>query len=225
MLNKIIAAGDNRRSRLHTEDDVFIGWKSALVEVPITAVQKMRNAIVGSRPIVPWWPLPAIREVNARLRPDMRAIEFGSGSSSIWIARRVGYLVCREHDRNWAEVTRRRLASCEVTNCEVQHCADTDYYRIESDQRFDFAVIDGEFRWKCIEAVWPHMNSGGIIYFDNSDSDKDAGSYNKFGVIGDRLAQKYIFDLEKDNKIKLQEFHGMINGEIFAGSGILITVL
>jgi precorrin-6B methylase 2 len=223
MLKKIISAGDDRRSRFHTEDNIFIGWSSVFSETPIVAAQKIRSRLSGRRPVAPWWPLPAIREVEKRLNTSMRAIEFGSGSSSIWIAKRVGSLICREHHEEWANETRQRLKSEGLDNCEVQHRSDQSYYCLEPDDRFDFAVIDGEYRWKCLETLSGRMNQGGMIYFDNSDSDKDAKHYSQFGLTGTHQAQAVVQDLEKSGKAHVENLHGMIHGEIFAGSGMLIT--
>lgn len=223
MLKKIISAGDDRRSRFHTEDNIFIGWPSVCCETPIVAAQKIRAGITGRRPVAPWWPLPAIREVEKRLNPSMRAIEFGSGSSSIWIAKRVGSLICREHNEEWAIITRKRLGSERVENCEVQHRSDHSYFFLEPGYNFDFAVVDGEFRWKCLHALSGRMNPGGMIYFDNSDSDKDAKHYDQFGLTGTHQAQRLVQNLEKSGKVLVENLHGMIHGELFAGSGMLIT--
>jgi precorrin-6B methylase 2 len=223
MLKKIISAGDNRRSRFHTEDNIFIGWSRVFSETPIVAAQKIGSRITGRRPVAPWWPLPAITEVEKRLNPSMRAIEFGSGSSSIWIAKRVASLICREHHEKWAHITQQFLKSEKIDNCEVQHRSNHSYYSLEPDDSFDFAVVDGEYRWKCLEALSGRMRQGGMIYFDNSDSDKDAKHYSQFGLTGMHLAQEIVHNLEKSGKVHVQNLHGMIHGEIFAGSGMLIT--
>lgn len=223
ILRKLISGGDNRHSRFHTEDNIFIGWPSVLSEAPVAAAQKIRGKITGSRPLVPWWPLSAIEEVAKRLKPDMTSIEFGSGSSSIWISRRVGSLVCREHDEAWAEITRQRLVAEGVKNCQVQHRTGAEYYYLETGDRFDFAVVDGEYRWKCIENLADRMRRGGIIYFDNSDSDKDCKHYRDFGLTGMRHAQALVRELEQVRGVRVELFHGIIHGELFAGSGMLLT--
>jgi hypothetical protein len=222
VIKKIVSADDDRISRFHTEDDLFIGWKSVFYETPVVTAQKIMNGIKRSRPEIPWWPLKAIQAVEKRLAPNMRAIEFGSGSSSLWIARRVRTLVCREHDGNWAEITQKRLVNASITNCDVQHRHGEAYYSLEQEDKFDFAVVDGEYRWKCIEALSKKMNPGGLIYFDNSDSDKDKKHYSEFGIDKFYQAQKIINELEINNKVSVIRINGMINGELFSGSGTLI---
>jgi precorrin-6B methylase 2 len=223
MLKKILKAGDDRRSRFHTEDNVFIGWQSVLSQTPVVTVQKIRSKVTGSRPNAPWWPLPVIKEVDKRLTSRTRAIEFGSGSSSIWIAKRVASLICREHSEYWASITRKRIDAEGLKNCEVESFSGKAYYTLDPYDKFDFAVVDGEYRWKCLEALADKINQGGFIYFDNSDSDKDAHHYDEFGVIEIRKAQAVAQEVARSKNARLEEIHGMIHGEIYAGSGTLIT--
>jgi precorrin-6B methylase 2 len=203
---------------------VFVGWGSAFSQVPKVAGQKVRNAILGSRPVVPWWPLNAIDAVERVVRKDMKAIEFGSGSSTIWLAQRVKSIVACEHNKTWVDVTNKRIANLGISNAEVRHKEGHDYFQIDDNERFDFAVVDGEYRWKCLEALSDKMIPGGYIYFDNSDSDKDEKHYQEFNLKGKRLAQAIALELCSSNDhISAEHFHGMINGELFAGSGMLIS--
>lgn len=190
--------------------------------MPIVAAQRASIFISGMRPPQPWWPLPAIKKVEAKLNPGMTAIEFGSGSSTIWLGKRVRSVLAREHNAEWARTTRDRLREAGLENCDVQHRTGHSYFKIEPDLRFDFAVIDGEFRWKCLEALADKMNPGGLIYFDNSDSDKDAKHYSEFGLNGGYYAQAIVSSLSRRDDVKIEEVTGMINGELFAGSGLLI---
>ena len=44
----------------------------------------------------PWWAIPAIDHIEKLLNKDMRAFEYGSGSSSIWFSKRVGEVISQE---------------------------------------------------------------------------------------------------------------------------------
>ncbi len=223
IFQKLISGGDGRRSRFHTADDMFIGLGDVVTQTPLVLGQKLRNRLAGRRPETPWWPLPAIEAVEKKLSRDMTAIEFGSGSSTLWIARRVRSLIAREHDAHWAEITRKRLEAGGLSNCEIQHRTGGNYYALDRDQRFDFAVVDGQFRWKCLETLSERMEPGGLIYFDNSDSDKDAHHYSAYGLEGSHHAQAVVRDLEHSHTVRVEIVHGMINGELFAGSAMLIS--
>lgn len=58
---------------------------------------------------LPWWAFGAIDHVDAILRRrgrDMVAFEYGSGASTVWLARRCRAVYSVEHESEWAERTR-----------------------------------------------------------------------------------------------------------------------
>ena len=57
---------------------------------------------------VPWWTFTASDEVQRflRQRPDARVFEWGSGASTVWLAKRATSVVSVEHDASWAEAVR-----------------------------------------------------------------------------------------------------------------------
>jgi protein-L-isoaspartate O-methyltransferase len=221
-LHKVVTGGDHRLTRFHTEDNKFIGLKSLLKEVPVVILQKSLNSLRGQRPVRPWWPLEAISAVNSELNKEMSVLEFGSGSSTLWLALRVKNVVSREHNEEWADITRARALEVNLKNCEVQHRVGDQYYHLNDFDSYDVAIVDGEYRWKCLESLANKIRAGGFIYFDNSDSDKDAHHYAEFGLEVPHQAQLLIEELKKQRKVRIKEIHGMIDGELFAGSGILI---
>src|SRR5437762_2857857 len=60
------------------------------------------------RPL-PWLTYPAIEFLAARVRPEMRVFEYGSGQSTLWWAARVRQVISCEHDPAWAERLRDQL--------------------------------------------------------------------------------------------------------------------
>ncbi len=66
---------------------------------------------------VPWLALAAIEWLESHLDPTMRVFEWGSGGSTLFLARRVGSLVTVEHDSNWYGSVSERLKSAEIANC------------------------------------------------------------------------------------------------------------
>ncbi|HEY0953010.1 MAG TPA: hypothetical protein VGD85_22645, partial [Nocardioides sp.] len=60
---------------------------------------------------VPWWTFAAADAVEdfLRARPGARVLEWGSGASTVWLARRAGSVVTVEHDPAWAARTARGL--------------------------------------------------------------------------------------------------------------------
>ncbi len=106
-----------------------------------------------------------------------------------------------------------------LTNAEVLHRTGERYYDIpNSAGPFEFAVVDGSWRWKCVEALIPRMAQGGVIYLDNADSDKDMMHYSV--STQSRLAQQIMQEYaNKTPNARLEKVSSFIHGELYAGSG------
>lgn len=65
----------------------------------------------------PWIPFRARAWLESYLAPDMRVFEYGSGGSTLYLARRVKELVSVEHDEDWYALVSRQLATAGIRNC------------------------------------------------------------------------------------------------------------
>ena len=66
---------------------------------------------------VPWLAFTSIKWLKGHLEPTARAFEWGSGGSTLFLARRVASLVTVEHDSAWYESVAERLRSSEIVTC------------------------------------------------------------------------------------------------------------
>ena len=82
---------------------------SAAWLVPWFASQAVTRTPLGDE--APWIPFVARRWLARQLRPGLRVFEWGSGGSTMFLARRVAQLVSVEHDAEWYELVRGRLAA------------------------------------------------------------------------------------------------------------------
>jgi len=140
---------------------------------------------------VPWWTYRAIDEVEvwleSRPRPA-RVFEYGSGASTVWLARRSAEVYSVEHDAGFASLMEGLLAS--VPEATLQVCppspsahpavpsakegyAGQDFAAyvaaidgVEGD--FDLVVVDGRAREACLQHALPRLAEGGIVVFDNT---------------------------------------------------------
>ena len=141
---------------------------------------------------VPWWTYDAIGKVEAFLqaRPNARVFEWGSGASTVWLAKRAGSVVSIDHDAPWVEFSAPRLA--EQGNAQVElvpadarpdpdpqflsgkpgYAGQTFRAYVDAIERheglFDLIVIDGRARATCLEKAVGRLAQGGLIVFDNS---------------------------------------------------------
>jgi len=138
-----------------------------------------------------WWTFAAQDAVAAHLaaRPGARVFEYGSGASTVWLARRAAEVHTVEHDLSWSEVMRMQLA--DVPNVRLHAIAPTprraataeapsgrrgyadadfaDYVRAIDDVpgTFDLIVIDGRSRAACLNHAYERLAPGGLILFDD----------------------------------------------------------
>ena len=139
---------------------------------------------------VPWWTYGAIDVVEAFLmsRSDARVFEYGSGASTVWLAKRAGRVTTIEHDARWADAvhTRTRGLNVDLRLVEAPERAPRTGYASEKPgwggrdfepyvsaideaaSGFDLIVIDGRARPACLHHALPKLAAGGLIVFDNS---------------------------------------------------------
>lgn len=148
----------------------------------------------------PYLNFKAIKWLNTYLGPSMEVFEYGSGGSTLFIAKRVKRLVSVEHDKYWFEKINSKLANKKITNCEYIYSPPDKLsdapaliknytselmpgYSFEKyvkiidkfpDKSFDFILIDGRARNSCIKQAVKKVRSGGFIMLDNSDRSRYA---------------------------------------------------
>lgn len=140
---------------------------------------------------VPWWTFAASSrvEVFLRSRPAARVFEWGSGASTVWLARRAVSVAAVEHDAAWADDVRSVAPSnamvhlvpprpltgqpMQVASAKAGFAGldFADYVAaIDSTEgMFDVIVIDGRAREACLSRAIDRLAPGGVIVFDNVD--------------------------------------------------------
>ncbi|MCJ1962153.1 class I SAM-dependent methyltransferase [Novosphingobium mangrovi (ex Hu et al. 2023)] len=145
---------------------------------------------------IPWWNVAATRRIERFLsqRPAARVFEYGSGASTLWLARRAASVLSVEHDGAWAQRVGTSLAA--QTNVTMLHRplvaettpADQPYVRaIEEQGQFDLIVVDGRQRSACLRAALPHLAEDGIIVFDDSGRRRYRAAIEACGLQETRL--------------------------------------
>jgi predicted O-methyltransferase YrrM len=140
---------------------------------------------------VPWWTYGAIDEIerwlSARSRP-VRVFEYGSGASTVWLARRSDEVYSVEHQASFAANMAPildPLVNVDLLVVEPQPSEHADVPSAKEGHRgldfagyvnainrvegpFDLVVVDGRAREACLAAAKPRLSPEGVIVFDNS---------------------------------------------------------
>lgn len=139
---------------------------------------------------LPWWTLAAVAEADKFLksRKSPRVFEYGSGASTIWLARRAASVVSIEHDRDWHQIVSEQLTAypnASLRLIEPDRTPVPGYLSEkkgwegrsfhgyassidEEDGKFDLIVVDGRARSSCLAHALKRLAPDGLILFDNS---------------------------------------------------------
>lgn len=160
------------------------------------------NRARGRNPMadeLPWMPFAAIEFLKKEIKGGARVLEFGSGGSTLFLARRAAQVVTVEHDEAWAERVRAALSERRIDNVDFRcvpprpggepgFASELEAYRGLSfveyvgvlsefpEGHFDAVIVDGRVRNACVRAAVSRVRRGGVVVLDNSDRDRYAPS-------------------------------------------------
>jgi hypothetical protein len=171
VLEKIARADPWRHSRLHDMRGNLIGAR-AVADIPAVLVWSAARELMGRRPALPWIPYDAIRRLAARVGPESRVLEFGSGMSTVWFASRCAFVHSIETDSDWYEKVGVRLKAIGLQNVLLE--LRTEEHEFSSfdeypERAFDLVMVDGGHRRTSMETALRLVKPGGAIYLDNTD--------------------------------------------------------
>lgn len=83
----------------------------------------------------------------------------------------------------------------------------------------DLVIVDGAARFRCVENAIPRVKSGGYLYLDNSDADKDLCYYSEPGK--EKEAQRVLLDRANQGTGTLERLRGLAPGTLSASEGML----
>lgn len=216
IIRKIIKASDLRKSRLHDEKGNFVDFVGLCYAPPAFASTLVRITF-GRRPKVPWISYRAIKVIDCLLQRDWKVVEFGSGSSTAWLAARCGQLHSIEDDNQWYAYVSEQLTRENINNVNYELRQKSNYFdlSIHRDGSLDFALIDGWNRADCMRQVIRKIKKGGYIYLDNSD--KFANELD-----GDiRVAENLLIKAVGERGGTLKYFVDFAPSQFFVSQGVL----
>jgi hypothetical protein len=161
---------------------------------------------------LPWWVYGAAERVDRFLADrdgKAKVFEYGSGASTIWLARRAGEIHSVEHHAGFADLMAGKVA--DLPHVSLRHVAArqvttgtpatpsrrhghrgldfTDYVRaIEAvDGQFDVIVIDGRAREECLRRSVSRLAPDGLLVFDNCNRPRYQQALRSSGLVVERL--------------------------------------
>jgi len=167
--------------------DVGFPMRSSRLLKPRYVADRVRLAVHQRlHPDAPWLTAEATALLERWLGPHHVGIEWGSGRSTRWFARRVRHLLSVEHDARWHAAVSSQLAGEGLTNvdyrllpCEPERVETPEWIAamfaspyVRAVDAFapgslHFALVDGMYRSACALAVLPKLHAGALLIVDN----------------------------------------------------------
>ena len=132
-----------------------------------------------THPGFPWLTPESCEILSGHLKKSHIGLEFGSGRSTLWFAKRVKHLTSIEHNEVWYKRVKKLLADNALNNVdyylfpedrEEDEATESAYVKIidrfERDS-IDFILLDGIYRDICAEKVLRVIRPGGLLIIDN----------------------------------------------------------
>ncbi|MEP7014565.1 MAG: class I SAM-dependent methyltransferase [Verrucomicrobiota bacterium] len=138
---------------------------------------------------LPWFSYAAIDFLAAFLRPEMCVFEYGTGGSTLFLARKVRTVTSIEDNVVWLQKIEERLRQTGLSNVVLQHrqfdsknpvnFESSGYLHSIPSRQFDMIVVDGteeffgqrdamQVRPICFRHAEKFIRPGGIIVVDDS---------------------------------------------------------
>jgi len=170
MLARLLKGDGMRKTRFHNYKGQMLD-AAGFLYLPHSVVTALLLKVAGHRPELPWLGYRAINHLDELITKNWRVLEFGSGMSTIWLARRCGFLKSVETNENWYAVVKRILAEKSLGNVDYQLCrgAEDECLQDCEDAAFDLVLVDGYNRDRVMGVAISKVKRGGYIYLDNSD--------------------------------------------------------
>lgn len=162
-----------------------------LLRRPGNVPSYFRHSLTSRTPLdlaLPWWSLDAIRAADRHLSPEHEVFEWGSGGSTLYLARRAQKVTTVEQHPEWLEKVRTALKRTSLENVSLlfrdldvsaREAFESCPYAQALDAAQDVVVVDGEdafgpdSRWSARETCFRLAEKwvkkpGGLIIVDDS---------------------------------------------------------
>jgi len=212
---KLISAGTGK-TRLHDELGRRIPLGRALRNGPRAVATGALRLLFGFRPNLPWISYDAQRVLARYLTARSEVLEFGSGKSTFWYAKRAGHVVSIEDNEEWfATVSAETRA---LGSVDYRFAPDpASYVALAPDKPYDLIMIDGSWRDDCARFAVSHLKPGGIIYLDNSDK---GPNMQETGDIPQ--ARAFLLEFAANEGLPAREFTDFAPTQLFVQRGLMV---
>lgn len=217
MLTKMLKGSHLRKSRFHDHQGQLITASRAMRHAPIALFSAVMRVLFGRRSDLPWISYDAIAELDQFLDKEKNVLEYGSGMSTAWYAKRAGRVLSIENYAPWYEKVSAMFERNGIRNVDYRFANSEDEYLSLPDKNsmFDFIMVDGSFRDRCTSVAIERLKPGGIFYLDNSDR-------AAFKNSPEAEAKRIALDYAKKYGCEIRYFTDFAPSNFFVQEGMMV---
>ena len=220
---RIVAGSPYVKTRLHDEHGNLIPISNLVRHLPRALVEAVARLTMSRLLPIPWLAYSGFAAIKAELRPNWRALEFGSGMSTCWLAEHCAFTLSIESDPAWYARINRQAASLPQDRLRYELRTGEDVYPAVSEEDagegFDFILVDGMWRDKCVENSLRYLRPGGVFYLDNSDWSVRT---HKPGIGYISRARELALDYASTTHCSVRQFTDFSPGQLHVQQGLMI---
>ncbi len=223
MFKKIIAGSELRKTRFHDESGNLISLARLIRNGSRAVASGVARLALDYREVRPWISYDAQAFISSHLNSTSRVLEFGSGMSTIWLAKKCGYILSIENWEPWFKKVSPLLRLADPSEIKYEFRDREDSYcsisKADAGEGFDFILVDGNWRDQCVANSIDYLRPHGILYIDNSDrGPRPAGSLDGDMPRARTLALEYARRVPCD----VRYFTDFAPTQLFVQQGMLV---
>jgi hypothetical protein len=129
-----------------------------------------KQAVDANGEELPWVTYSFIDFIKERLHKDLSVFEYGSGSSTLFYARRVRRVISVEHDKDWYnKIVHSSPPNAEMIFTELQRDGEYSKKAASLPEKFDIIIVDGRDRVNCCKYSIQALSPRGVLVLDDSE--------------------------------------------------------
>lgn len=181
---------------------------------------------------LPWLTPDSIRLLNDLIKKSDIGLEYGSGRSTAWLAKRCKFLTSYEDDKKWYVKVRLQLDKVGIKNTDyffkeslTKPAEKTDYVStIHSfkNESLDFILIDGKHRGLLAQEAIKKIKLGGLLIVDNIERSLPHKTWSPHSIYGkpEKLTKTWSeFERQIRTWRKIMTSNGVTDTAIFIKRG------
>ena len=206
-----------RKSRLHDEKN-NIAPLSEILRIPIIIFQVILKKLFNYYPSSPCIVYGAKKVLDSIIDNNMLIVEFGSGQSTHWYAKRCQKIISHETSEKWFVKVKQNLLRAGCFNANVIKWDGESISQEIKTLSPDLIIIDGIRRDICVDYATKVAKDSTWIYLDNSDKDMHSLDPNTEM----RVCEQGLIEFAKSENREIRYFTGFAPAQFFGEQGMLV---